>query len=130
MDQLGQECSGWVGPRKTCLVVDGLLLSLTGATALAWATGTHSPARLVLVLLTACLVPGAAVLTRVSVRDPLEGAALAVGLGLTLEAIGTLGMIWAGFWHPEGWALFLGVTASLALAIDLRRNAAAIANET
>jgi hypothetical protein len=120
---LGEDGLGWVGSRKTCVLVDGLLLGLTATTVLSWAIGTHSPARIVLVLLTACLVPGAAVLTRLSVSDPLEGAALAVGIGLTLEAIGTLGMIWTGFWRPGGWASVLVAAASLVIGLDLRRNA-------
>lgn|GEM_PF-5234321 len=104
------------------MLVDASLLTLAVTSLLVWTSGTHSPVRLGLVVLSACLVPGASVLTRLSVQDPVEGAALAVGLGLTLEAIGTLAMTWTGFWHPAVWALLLMCGAGLLIAVDLRRN--------
>lgn len=111
------------------MLVDASLLALAATSLLVWTTGTHNPVRLGLVVLSACLVPGASVLTRLSVQDPLEGAALAVGVGLTLEAIGTLAMTWTGFWHPAGWALLLMCGAGLLIAVDLRRNIATDGNE-
>jgi hypothetical protein len=55
------------------------------------------------------------------VEDPLEAFGLAVGLGFTIEAIGTLAMIWTGWWHPLGWAIVLVTVACVMFLLDLRR---------
>lgn len=120
--------AGWLGPRRACAVADASLLSLTAAAVAAALSGTDTPARLVLVLATACLVPGAAILTLLRVDDVLEAAALAIGLGIALEALGPLVMIWTGFWHPVVWGALLAAAASLRLIQDLRCNAASTAS--
>lgn len=116
---LGQ--SGWLGDTRRCVAADCLLLSLAAATVAVCLLGTHSIARLLLVLAAACLVPGGALLTRLPVEDPLEAFGLAVGLGFTIEAIGTLAMIWTGWWHPLGWAIVLVSAACVMFLLDLRR---------
>jgi len=100
----------------------GMRQRLALATALVCALDTHSVAALLLLLAAACVIPGSALLTLLSTEDELEAFALAVGLGFTIEAIGTLAMIWTGWWHPFGWAIALAVVACAMLALDARRN--------
>jgi hypothetical protein len=111
-----------LGDPRRCVIADSFLLALAAATLATCLFGAHSSARLLLLLAAACLIPGGALLTRLSVEDVLEAVGLAVGLGFSIEAVGTLGMIWAGWWHPFGWALVLGGAACAMLALDLRRS--------
>jgi uncharacterized membrane protein len=111
----------WLGDPRRCVAADCLLLSLAAATIAVCLLAPDSIARLLLVLAAACLVPGGALLTRLPVEDPLEAFGLAVGLGFTIEAIGTLAMIWTGWWHPLGWAIVLVSAACGMFVLDLRR---------
>ena len=113
---------GWLGDPRRCATADGLLLVLAAATVAVCLLQSHGTARLLLVLAAACLIPGSALLTRLSVEDTLEAFGLAIGLGLTIETVGALAMIWSGWWHPLGWAIALGALACALLAIDLRHN--------
>ena len=122
--ELGQP--GWLGAPRRCIAADCLLLCLAAATVAVCVLDTHSTACLLLVLAAACLIPGGALLTRLPVEDPLEAVGLAVGLGFTIEAIGTLAMIWTGWWHPLGWAIVLVAAACLMFVFDLRRIAATL----
>jgi hypothetical protein len=112
----------WLGDPRRCVAADCLLLSLAAATVVVCLLDTHSTARVLLVLAAACLIPGSALLTRLPVEDVLEAFGLAVGLGFTIEAAGALAMVWAGWWHPLGWATVLVIGACVMLVLDLRRN--------
>jgi hypothetical protein len=114
--------TGWLGDPRRCATADGLLLVLAAATVAVCLLQSHGAARLLLVLAAACLIPGSALLTRLRVEDELEAAALAVGLGFTIEAAGALVMVWTGWWHPIGWVIVLGAAACTALAIDFCRS--------
>jgi hypothetical protein len=116
------ERAPWLGDPRRCVIADSFLLALAAATLAACLLGAHSAARLLLLLAAACLIPGGALLTRLSVEDVLEAVGLAVGLGFSIEAVGTLAMIWTGWWHPFGWALVLVGAACALLALDLRRS--------
>lgn len=116
----------WLGDPRRCITADCLLLVLAIATAAVCLSGASGPGRPLLVLASACLVPGAAVLTLLPVKEHLEALALAVTLGISIETAGALAMVWTGWWHPVGWAVALGVTACLILALDLRRNVATV----
>jgi uncharacterized membrane protein len=118
--------SRWLGDPRRCVIADCSLLLLAAATVVVCLLETHSTARLLLVLVAACLIPGSAVLTRLPVEDVLEAFGLAVGLGFTIEAAGALVMVWTGRWHPFGWAIALGAVACAVLAVDLRRNVAMV----
>jgi hypothetical protein len=80
--------------------------------------GANGAFRLVLVFVTATLLPGAALLTRLGFDDALERCALAVGLSLGIEAAGSLAMVWTGWWHPEGWALVLVLCSCVLVGVD------------
>jgi hypothetical protein len=103
------------------LAADSLLLLLAAATAAICLGETNTQLRLLLVLVSACLVPGGAMLTRLPVEDPLEAIGLAASLGFCIEALGALAMVWTGWWHPFGWAATVLAVASLVLALDIRR---------
>jgi hypothetical protein len=98
---------------------DALLLALAPASVALCVAGASGASRLVLVFVAACLLPGGALLTRVSVQSTLERCALAVGLSLCVEAAGSLAMIWTGWWHPDAWALALVVVSCALIAVDL-----------
>jgi hypothetical protein len=100
--------------------IDVALLGLCGLAALAIA-GALGPARPVVVLLAALLVPGGAMLTLLEVSEPLSAAALAVGLSLALEIAGSLAIVWTTFWHPVVLALALGAASVALLVRDLVR---------
>jgi uncharacterized membrane protein len=119
----------WLGDPRRCVIADCLLLVLAAATVAVCLAGTHSIARLLLVLAATCLIPGGALLTRLPVGDELEALGLAVSLSLCIEAVGTLAMIWTGWWHPFGWALALVTAACVMLVLDLRRIVAAAIRE-
>ena len=75
--------------------------------------------RTAVTLLAALIVPGAAVMIRMPISDPVQGVALVVGLSLAVEVAVTLVMAWTGWWHPAAAAAALaGVTAAV-LAADL-----------
>jgi hypothetical protein len=117
---------GWLGNPRRCATADVLLLVLAAATVAVCLLQSHGAARLLLVLAAACLIPGSALLTRLSVEDELEAFGLAVGFGFTIEAFGALAMVWTGWWHPFGWGIALGLLSCAALVVDLRRNVAMI----
>ncbi|MFZ2112582.1 MAG: hypothetical protein WAU77_02485 [Solirubrobacteraceae bacterium] len=112
--------TGWLEDPRRRATADGLLLVLAAATVAVCLLQSHGPARLLLVLAAACLIPGGALLTRLPVEDAVEAFGLAVGLGLTIETFGALAMVWTGWWHPFGWAIVLGAVACAVLAVDLR----------
>jgi uncharacterized membrane protein len=119
----------WLGDPRRCVTADCLLLVLAAATVAVCLADTHSIARPLLVLAAACLLPGGALLTRLPVEDELEALGLAVSLSFCIEAVGTLAMIWTGWWHPFGWALAPVAAACVMLVLDLRRIAAAVVRE-
>jgi GT2 family glycosyltransferase len=117
----------WLGDPRQCLIADCLLLVIAFAAVAACLLDTRSTVRLLLVLAAACLIPGAALLTRLPpVEDLLDAAGLAVSLGFSIEAVGALAMLWTGWWHPFVWALALVSTACVLLALDVRRNLSTI----
>jgi hypothetical protein len=113
--------SGWLGDARSCAIGDLLLLALAGTTVAVCMAGPNGPLRLLLVLATACLVPGGALLTRLPAQDALTALGLAVGLGLCIETVGALAMIWTGVWHPVGAAGVLLTLTCAMLAADLLR---------
>jgi hypothetical protein len=116
----------WLGDPRRCVIADCSLLILAAATVVVCLLQTHSTARLLLLLAAACLIPGSALLTRMSVEDVLEAFGLAVGFGFAIDAAGALGMVWTGWWHPFGYALALGIAACGMIALDLRRSMAIV----
>jgi uncharacterized membrane protein len=112
----------WLGDPTRCVFADSLLIVLAVTAVAVSLTDTHSVVRLLLVLAAACLIPGSAVLTRLPRVETFEALTLALPLGLCIEAVGSLAMIWTGWWHPFVWSVVLVTVACLALALDIRHN--------
>ncbi len=100
------------------LLIDAALLLLIagGAAAIAGAFGGARP---FVVFVAACLVPGGALLTRLRVGDPAAAVGLAIGLSLGVEIVGSLALVWSGFWHPVLLAAVLGVGSTALIGSDL-----------
>jgi len=126
----GETNSGWLGDLRRSIAVDCSLLALAIITVVVSVVATSSAARLLLVLAATCFIPGAAVLTRLSVDDLLEGFTLAVALSFSVEAAGSLAMVWTSWWHPYVWAIILVSVACSVLMLDLRRNLVALGGPT
>jgi hypothetical protein len=118
----------WAPPRRRA-AIDGALLALTAATVVVSALDPHGVDRLLLVLASACLLPGAALLTRLTSDDLLSAFALAVALSLCIETVGALAMIWTGWWHPLGFSIVLAALCAGFLALDLRISVAAVGGD-
>ncbi|MDX6629303.1 MAG: hypothetical protein QOH00_1549 [Gaiellales bacterium] len=74
--------------------------------------------RIGIVVLTAALAPGAAVLTLVRAAVPATVVALSIALSFAIDSLASLVLAWSGWWHPDALgAAGAGASASL-LAID------------
>jgi hypothetical protein len=111
----------WADARAR-VAFDCLLIALVPATIAVSLLQAHGTARVLLALAAACLLPGGALLTRLSSDDPLSAFALAVALSLCVETIGALFMIWTGWWHPLGFSALIAGLSCLLLALDIRRS--------
>jgi uncharacterized membrane protein len=76
-----------------------------------------STGRTLVTLLAALVLPGGAVLTLLPTVDLAQGAALMVGLSLTIEVAATLVMVWSGWWYPVEAATIMLDTVAVALAV-------------
>lgn len=123
---LGAPPASSVARRKA--TVDVVMLALGVTAAAVCASGTSDPARPLLVLAAACLIPGAAILTRLPAGDPFEALGLACVLGLAVETVGALFMVWTGWWHPFGWAILVVLGACVALLVDFSRQLVILRN--
>lgn len=95
------------------------LLALLGAAALLGVVRVQPLSALVM-LVAMCVVPGAALLTRVGAPDVLTAVALAVGLSLALDTAVATVLAATGWWHPELAAGAVAAGAVVLLVSDLR----------
>lgn len=102
-------------------VIDGALLVLLSCAAIVIAIPV-TVLRPPIVLASALLVPGAAVLTRLEIEDPVVGGALAIALSIAIDVLGSLALVWTGWWHPGVLAVTLGAGATVLLVDDMRRS--------
>lgn len=112
--------SSWPDSPRARLLANAALLGLGALTLAACLFGINGTLRLWLVLLSACALPGGALVARLGAADGLEALVLAVTLGFCVEALGALVMAFSGWWYPTAWGLTLVVASSLPLAWDLR----------
>ena len=103
---------------RTRIIVDAGLLAIVACAALS-IVASLDVVRPFAVLAAFCLVPGGAILTRLSVDDPVTGVALAFGLSLTLDVAASLVLVWTGWWHPELLAIVIGAASAVLLLDDL-----------
>ncbi|OAA24204.1 hypothetical protein UG55_103151 [Frankia sp. EI5c] len=96
------------------------LLTMAAVTAVMVAVGYVGPVRPVTAVVTAALLPGAAVLAWLPRRDFTAWFALACGLSLAAETVFALAMTWLRWWHPEVAAGVVGTAAAASLVLRLR----------
>ena len=101
-------------------LLDATLLALLGAAG-GFGILQVQPFSAVVMLLAMCVIPGAALLTRLGFADPLTTLALAVALSLAIATGVATILAWSGWWHPELAAIVLAVGAAMLLFSDLRR---------
>ncbi len=101
----------------------GGLVALAPALAIASAGDLPEWARGIVGLLALALLPGAAILTRLPLRSPLETVAFAIAISLAIDTALALVLVWTRWWHPGPvMAVVLGVS-TVVLAVDAIREA-------
>jgi hypothetical protein len=110
---------GWLADPRRRLAFDCGALALLALTVAVCAIPALDPARVGILMLGFCLVPGCALLTRLEVEGLAEAATLAVAISLSLLTAGALVMAWTGWWHPYAWGGVLGALSAMALLVDL-----------
>ncbi len=106
--------------RRDRYITDAGLLALTALLVLTIAIPGLGAARPVLALVGCCVLPGAALLTLIPVRDFLTWALLAVLMSLAVLTLTSLVTLWAGLWEPLVLAGVLGAASVFLLGRDLR----------
>ena len=72
----------------------------------------RTPLRPVLTLAFFCVAPGAAIVSRIGIREPLLAASLAIGISVVVTMATAMAMLWAGVSSPiAGAGAVLAVTA-------------------
>lgn len=105
--------------RRDRYITDVALLALAALLVLTIALPGLGAMRPVLALAGCSLLPGAAVLTLIPVRDFLTWALLAVLMSLAVLTLTSLVTLWAGLWEPLVLAGVLGAASVLLLGRDL-----------
>ncbi len=103
------------------MLYDLTLLALLAAAAVVIMESSLQPVRPFVILLAACLVPGGAILTLLGRHEALFDLAVAIGLSLTVEILGSCVLAWLGWWHPGALGVVLGGASAGLLVFDLFR---------
>jgi hypothetical protein len=106
-----------VGPRER-LLFDVLLLALAVTATALILVDPPGAARPVVVFLAAISLPGAAILTRVPAPAPLPAIGLTIALSLAIDTLGSLILVWTGWFEPGVLGGVIGGVAFLAIAVD------------
>jgi hypothetical protein len=114
-----------VSERARLRTDSALLVLLLVAGVLVVASGP-GPVRGIIGLAAVLLVPGGAALTRLPVSGPAAWLGLAVVLSMAVEAVGSLALVWSGWWHPGLLAAVVGAASAVLLASDGIRVARAL----
>lgn len=110
--------------RDRRILVDVLVLVLVGLTAVALLFAPWPGIKAALLFASAAVVPGTAALRKVRFASSLEAVAVTAGVSLTLSALGTLALIWLGWFHPIWVAVGVGSISTVLIAADLRQRTA------
>jgi hypothetical protein len=124
-DHLSRHAGVGNPPRDRRIVIDVLVLVLIGLTAVALLFTPWPGVKAALLFASAAAVPGTAALRNVRFASSLEAVSVTVGVSLTLAGVGTLAVIWLGWFHPIWVAVGEGSISALLIAVDLRRRTAA-----
>jgi hypothetical protein len=79
-----------------------------------------APVRALLILAAAVAVPGAAITVRLNLGDALTAIGLTVALGLAVDVVASLAMLWSGWFHPVAGAVIVGAASTASLVPHLR----------
>jgi len=107
-----------VNPRVR-LFTDAALLALAVLLVIAIAVPALSSVRPWFALVACALLPGAAVLTMIPVRDLFTWFLVSILLSLALGTIASLIILWLDAWHPLALAAVLGASSAGLLLRDL-----------
>lgn len=99
--------------------IDAALLALLAVAVLA-SVADITGLRPAAVLTAMLLVPGGALLTRMTVDEKLSAVGIAIGLSLAIDTVVATAAAVAQLWHPELLALLVGAAAAALLLHDLR----------
>jgi hypothetical protein len=100
---------------------DIFVLCVTQLAIFVVAIGLEGPVRYLIVLLAAILVPGAAVVSRLQLRETSAYLALTVAISLAVCTVGAMAMVWGGFWHPLIFGTVLALASTAVLVYDVWR---------
>lgn len=100
------------------VLVDSSLLVLAAAAVLATVLPIPE-VRPFLVIAAALVLPGAAIVTRLRVQEPIATAALIISLSLAVDTAGALLLVWTGSFHPGALAADIVGASSALIFIDL-----------
>jgi hypothetical protein len=70
-------------------------------------------------------VPGGALVRYLGLDFGVSWLAMAAGVSLGVEVLGSLALVWTGWWHPEVLAIALGAVSVLFIVLDWGRRRAA-----
>jgi len=101
------------------LFTDAALLGLAVLLAIAIAVPALTSVRPWFALLACALLPGAALLTLLPVRDLFTWCLVSILISLAVGTIASLIILWLGAWHPLALAGVLGGASIALLARDL-----------
>lgn len=82
--------------------------------------------RLVVLLLFVLVVPGAALVCRLDVLDPVVEWALTMTAGLVAFSGGAVLMAWTGWWQPNALVLILAAGSLWPLCAEVRRRSTSL----
>jgi hypothetical protein len=106
-------------PSKLRPLVAASLIALELVAVLA-AVAAPAPVRALLILAAAVALPGAAITLRLKLGDAVTAIGLTVALGLTVDIIAGLALVWSGWWHPALAAAIVGGASTITLLPELR----------
>ena len=104
---------------RTRRVTDVALLAIAILLLIAIALPALSPVRPWLALGACALLPGAAVLTLLPVKDFFTWCLVSILLSLAIGTVTSLAILWLGLWHPLTLASLLGSASVVLLSRDL-----------
>jgi len=102
-------------------VLDALALLFVPLTALVLLLISSASVKFSCVLIASALVPGTAALVRLELRTLSQTISGIIAVGISISAAGSLGLAWAGWFHPVYLAIAFGAISTPVLGWDLRR---------
>jgi len=102
-------------------VLDALALSFVPFTALVLLLISSASVKFSCLLIASALVPGTAALVRLELRTLSQCISGIVAVGIAISAAGSVGLAWAGWFHPLYLAVALGAISAPVLGWDLSR---------